>query len=82
MAMWGPRSPAGLSPYLAQGQGLWIVPVEGIFERAQPGLSNANLVPQGSLLVKGGAATWISVDMPHPRARKDFNRATTEPGLP
>lgn len=70
------------SPYLAQGEGLGAVPVEGVFERAQPGLSNANLVPQGGLLVRGGVGVLILVDVPHSRAGKDFNGAAAEPGLP
>lgn len=77
----GTEDPAGLSPYLAQGEGLRAVPVEGFFERTQPGLSNANLVPQGGLPVKRGVGILISVDMPHSRAGKDFDGAPTEPGL-
>ena len=77
----GTEDPAGLSSYLAQGEGLWAVPVEGFFERAQPGLNNADLVPQGGLPVKRGVGILISVDVPHPRAGKDFDGAPTEPGL-
>lgn len=80
--MSGPEAPARLCPYLAQGEGLWAVPVEGFFEGAQPSLSNANLVPQSGLLIKGGVGFLIPVNMPHPRAGEDFNRATTEPDLP
>lgn len=77
------QKPQLSSPYLAQGEGLWSVPVEGVFERAQPGLSNANLVPQGGLLVRGGGVgVLILVHVPHSRAGKDFNGAAAEPGLP
>lgn len=77
-----PPVPAWLSSYLAQDKGLWAVPVEGFFERPQPDLSKADLVLEDGLLVEGGVGVLISVDVPHPRARKDFNGATTEPGLP
>lgn len=77
----GPEAPARITPYLAQGEGLWAVPVEGLFERAQPSLSNANLVPQSGLLINGGVGFPILVDVSHPRAGEDFNGATTEPDL-
>lgn len=82
MALSWAQKPQLSSPYLAQGEGLWSVPVEGVFERAQPGLSNANLVPQGGLLVRGGVGVLILVHVPHSRAGKDFNGAAAEPGLP
>lgn len=68
----GTEPPLGC-PYLAQGEGLWAVLVEGFSERAQPGLSNANLVQQGGLWVQWGVSVLILVDVPHPRAGKDFN---------
>lgn len=78
----GPEASAGLPPYLAQGQGLWTVPVEGFFEGAQPGLSDADLVLQGGLLLTLGVGIFISVEVPHPGAGQDFHGAPTEPGLP
>lgn len=49
----GTEAPARLSPYLAQGQGLWVVSVEGFLEGAQPGLSDADLALQSGLLLEG-----------------------------
>ena len=78
----GTEASAGLPPYLAQGQGLWTVLVEGFFEGVQPGLSDADLVLQGGLPLKLGVGIFISVEVPHPRAGQDFHGASTKPGLP
>lgn len=75
------KDPLAAPLYLAQGKGLWDVPVEGFFEGPQPGLSNADLVPQDDLRVSPGADIFALVDMSHSRAGKDFNGATTKPGL-
>ena len=78
----GTEASAGLPPYLAQGQGLWTVLVEGFFEGVQPGLSDADLVLQGGLPLKLGVGIFILVEVPHPGAGQDFHGAPTEPGLP
>lgn len=78
----GTEASAGFSPYLAQGQGLWTVLVEGFFEGVQPGLSDADLVLQGGLPLKLGVGIFISVEVPHPGAGQDFHGASTKPGLP
>lgn len=75
------KDPLAAPLYLAQGKGLWAVPVEGFFEGPQPGLSNADLIPQDELRVSPGADIFALVNVSHSRAGKDFNRAATKPGL-
>ena len=82
-ALGGHRSLCWAPPaYLAQGQGLWTLLVEGFFEGVQPGLSDADLVLQGGLLLKLGVGIFVFVEVPHPGAGQDFHGAPTEPGLP